>query len=83
MIPKKDDYELLFDRSKYYLLIGGLVITALGFVLMIGGGSPDPNVFSHELFSFRRITLAPILVLMGFGIQFYAIFKKKKPAGQK
>jgi len=77
MGPKKENYELLFDRKKYYLLIGGVLLIALGFVLMIGGGSPDPNVFSYELYSFRRITLAPILVLLGFGVQLYAIFSKK------
>jgi len=76
MAQKKENYELLFDRTKYYLLIGGLLLIALGFVLMIGGGSPDPNVFSYELYSFRRITLAPILVLLGFGVQLYAIFRK-------
>jgi len=77
MGPKKETYELLFDRKKYYLLIGGILLIALGFVLMIGGGSTDPNVFSYELYSFRRITLAPILVLLGFGLQLYAIFSKK------
>lgn len=69
---------MLFDRSKYTLLIAGLVVTALGFLLMIGGGSDDPTVFSEDIFSFRRITLAPILVLAGYGIQIFAILKKTK-----
>ena len=73
---KKDERVLLFDRSKYTWLIAGLLVTALGFVLMIGGGSDDPNVFSEDIFSFRRITLAPILVLAGYGMQIYAILKK-------
>ena len=77
MSNKKENYELLFDRKKYQLLIGGLCITALGFLLMIGGGSPDPNIFNPEIFSFRKITLAPILVLLGFAVQLYAIFSKK------
>ena len=69
---------MLFDRSKYTLLIAGLLVTALGFLLMIGGGSDDPTVFSEDIFSFRRITLAPILVLAGYGIQIFAILKKTK-----
>ncbi len=73
---KKEERVLLFDRSKYTWLIAGLLLTAVGFILMIGGGSKDPNVFSEDIFSFRRITLAPILVLAGYGIQIYAIMKK-------
>ncbi len=76
MSKKKEERVLLFDRAKYTLLIAGLLVTALGFVLMIGGGSADPNEFSYDLFSFRRITLAPFLVLAGFGIQIFAIMKK-------
>ncbi len=67
---------MLFDKHKYTLLIIGLVVTALGFLLMIGGSSDDPTVFSDKIFSFRRLTLAPILVLAGYVIQIYAIMKK-------
>lgn len=67
---------LLFDRHKYTWLIIGLALTALGFILMIGGGSDDPAVFSEDIFNFRRLTLAPILVLAGYAIQIYAIMKK-------
>ncbi len=67
---------LLFDRHKYTWLIIGLAVTALGFILMIGGGSDDPAVFSEDIFNFRRLTLAPILVLAGYVIQIYAIMKK-------
>ncbi len=76
MLKKKQSNVLLFDRHKYTLLIIGLVVTAVGFILMIGGGSDDPTVFSDEIFSFRRLTLAPILVLGGYVIQIYAIMKK-------
>jgi hypothetical protein len=76
MKKNKEERVLLFDRTKYTLLVIGLVAIALGFLLMIGGGSKDPNEFSDAIFSFRRITLAPILVLAGFGIQIYAILKK-------
>lgn len=54
----------------------GLFFIALGFILMTGGGSEDPNIFNPEIFSFRRIRLAPTLVLIGFGIEIYAILTK-------
>ncbi|HNS30022.1 MAG TPA: DUF3098 domain-containing protein [Tenuifilaceae bacterium] len=65
-------------KENYKLLIIGLAIIILGFILMIGGGSDDPNVFNEEIFSFRRITLAPIIVLFGFLFEIYAIMKKPK-----
>lgn len=77
-MKKKPETDFLFDRTKYTLLIIGLVVTALGFILMIGGGSDDPNQFSYDLFNFRRLTLAPFLVLLGYGIQIYSILKRKK-----
>ncbi len=67
---------MLFDKHKYTWLIVGLAVTAVGFLLMIGGKSDDPYVFDDAIFSFRRITLAPILVLGGYVIQIYAIMKK-------
>ena len=67
-----------FNPKNYKFLIIGLIINVLGFVLMIGGGSEDPNSFNaDELFSTRRITIAPIVVLLGFAIEIYAIFHKK------
>jgi hypothetical protein len=67
-----------FGKRNYQLLVIGLVFIALGFLLMIGGGSDDPNVFSEEIFSFRRMTLAPILILAGYIIEIFAIMKKPK-----
>ena len=67
-----------FGKENYRLLLIGLAVILLGFLLMIGGGSDDPNVFSEDLFSFRRMTLAPILVLAGYIIEIYAIMKKPK-----
>lgn len=61
----------------------GLGFIALGFILMSGGGSGDPNVFNPEIFNFRRIRLAPTLVLIGFGIQVYAILKNPKKEKRK
>ncbi|WP_395053798.1 DUF3098 domain-containing protein [Flavobacterium sp.] len=71
--------EFLFDKVNYKSLLIGIVVIAVGFILMSGGGSEDPKVFNEaELFSFRRIRLAPTLVLIGFGITIYSIFKKSK-----
>lgn len=60
-------------------MIIGIVLVAVGILLMSGGKSADPNVFKdNEVYSFRRITLAPIIILIGLGIEVYAIFKKPK-----
>lgn len=67
----------LFDRSNYMWMLIGFGCILLGFILMVGGKSPDPNQFLYdEIYSFRRITLAPLLILIGFGIEAYAIMKK-------
>ena len=69
----------LFGRDNYMWIIAGIVLVALGILLMSGGKSADPNVFrENEVYSFRRITLAPIVILLGLGIEVYAIFKKPK-----
>lgn len=65
--------EFVFGRKNYKFMFIGLACIALGFILMAGGGSDDPNVFNPEIFSWRRIRLAPTIVLIGFGIQVYAI----------
>jgi len=82
-MDKNPGNELLFSKNNYKWVLIGLGLIALGFILMIGGGTNDPNEFSYELFSFRRLTLAPILVLAGFAVQFYAILKRKKPDTQE
>ena len=64
--------------ENYKLMLIGFVIIVIGFILMAGGGSNDPNVFNEDMFNFRRITLAPILVLGGFAFEVYAIMKKPK-----
>lgn len=65
--------NFIFGKKNYKFMFIGLAVIALGFILMSGGGSDDPNVFNPEIFSWRRIRLAPTLVLIGFGIQIYAI----------
>lgn len=68
----------LFEKVNYKILLLGIAVIALGFILMSGGGSDDPNVFNKEVFSFRRIRLAPTMVLIGFGITIYSILKNPK-----
>jgi hypothetical protein len=65
--------EFIFGKKNYKFMLIGLGLIALGFILMSGGGSDDPNVFNPDIFSWRRIRLAPALVLLGFGIEVYAI----------
>ena len=67
-----------FTRENYKLLIIGLVIIIVGFLLMAGGEAESPDKFNPEVFSFRRITLAPLVVLFGFAFEIYAIMKKPK-----
>ena len=63
----------IFGKKNYKWMFIGLGSIALGFILMSGGGSDDPNIFNPEIFSWRRIRFAPTLVIIGFGIQVYAI----------
>lgn len=63
----------VFGKKNYTFMFIGLAVIALGFILMSGGGSDNPNEFSDAIYSFRRIRLAPALVLIGFGIEAYAI----------
>jgi len=76
----KDDKKLEFALAKenYKLLLIGFAIIIIGFLLMMGGGSEDPTVFDEDIFSFRRITLAPMVVLFGFAFEIYAIMKRPK-----
>ena len=65
--------NFIFGKKNYKFMFIGIAFIAVGFILMAGGGSDDPNVYNPEIFNFRRIRLAPTLVLIGFGIQIYAI----------
>jgi hypothetical protein len=70
--------DFVFGKENYKLLLIGLVLILIGFLLMIGGGSKDPNVFSDDIFNFRRLTLAPILILAGYVVEIFAIMKRPK-----
>jgi len=70
--------NFIFGRQNYRWMFVGLLLIALGFILMAGGGSGDPNVFNPEIFNAQRIRVAPTLILIGFGIQVYAILKNFK-----
>ena len=70
--------EFAFTKKNYILLITGLVFIISGLILMIGGGSDDPTKFSDEIFNFQRLTLAPILIALGFIIEIFAIMSTKK-----
>lgn len=73
--------HFLFEKINYRILLIGIAVIAIGFILMSGGGSDDPNIFKeNELFSWRRIRLAPTVVLIGFGITIYAILKNPNKA---
>ena len=74
----KSEIGFAFAKENYKLVLIGLGIIIFGFILMAGGGSDDPNVFDESIFSFTRITLAPIVVLAGFGFEIYAIMHKPK-----
>lgn len=75
---EQENADFPLRRENYILLLIGFAIIMLGFILMMGGKSDDPNVFNEKIFSFRRITLAPIMVLFGFIFEIWAIMKKPK-----
>lgn len=68
----------LFTKKNYILMLIGIAVIALGFILMAGGGSEDPTVFNEDIYNFKRIRLAPTLVLIGMAIEIYAIMAKPK-----
>jgi hypothetical protein len=71
--PKKD---FLFSKINYYIIIAGLIIIGLGFALMVGGGSDDPAVFNDAIFNTQRLTIAPLLLIIGYALPIVAIFYK-------
>lgn len=79
--PKHNEQKTVtfaLGKENYKLLLIGLAFILVGFILMIGGHSEDPKVFDESIFNFRRLTLAPILILAGYVIEIFAIMKKPK-----
>lgn len=70
--------DFLFGKRNYTFMLIGVAFIALGFILMAGGGSDDSKIFNPEIYNFRRIRLAPTLVLIGLAIEIYAILAKAK-----
>ena len=78
-VEKVDNSKVMpFGKTNYIIVLIGIALIALGFILMIGGGSNDPDVFNEKMFDFQHITLAPILVLAGFVVEIVAIFWRNK-----
>lgn len=79
MKAKKETKQVfLFGKRNYIIMLVGLFVIALGFVLMAGGGSDDPTVFNEEIYNWQRIRLAPTLIIIGLGIEIYAILANPK-----
>lgn len=78
-VEKTEDTKVLpFGKMNYILVLGGIALLVVGFLLMLGGGSTDPDVFNEKMFDFQRITLSTILILAGFVTEIVAIFWKGK-----
>lgn len=71
-------FEPAFGKINYILMAVGIVLLALGYILLSGGGSDDPNVFNPAMFDARRLVWAPILIVLGFVVEIIAIMYKKK-----
>ena len=78
MDSKNRNKKFLFGSNNYKLLLISIIILFTGFFLMSGGGSDDPSVFNPEIYNFRRIRLAPILIIIGFVFSTLSILKKNK-----
>ncbi len=77
-VKGKSSLQFAFQKENYKYMFIGLALLAIGFLIMIGGGSDTTTKFSPAIFDFRRITLAPILILAGYGVELYAIMKRPK-----
>ena len=74
----EENKRMVLNKRNYLFIITGCIVVLLGFILMSGGGSENPNVFNEEeLFSFRRITLAPFLIIVGYMVVLFGILKKQ------
>ena len=77
-ISVQERRNFAFDRDNYKWLLIGMAFLLVGYLLMIGGGSDDPDVFNYSMFNFQRLTLSPILLIIGYLLGIYAIMKKPR-----
>ena len=77
-MKEKNNLDFAFTKQNYMLLLTGVALICAGLLLMIGGGSDDPTVFSDKIFDSQRLTLAPILIALGFIVEIFAIMHKPK-----
>ena len=77
-MKEKNNLDFAFTKQNYILLLIGIALICAGLLLMIGGGSDDPTVFSDKIFDSQRLTLAPILIALGFIVEIFAIMHKPK-----
>jgi uncharacterized membrane protein len=77
-MKEKNNLDFAFTKQNYILLIVGFLLICAGLLLMIGGGSDDPNVFNDDIFNTQRLTIAPILIAAGFIVEIFAIMYKAK-----
>ena len=77
-MKEKNNLDFAFEKQNYMLLLVGITLICAGLLLMIGGGSDDPTVFSDKIFDSQRLTIAPLLIALGFIIEIFAILYKPK-----
>tara|TARA_B100000945_G_scaffold274023_1_gene237213 strand:- start:394 stop:636 length:243 start_codon:yes stop_codon:yes gene_type:complete len=75
---KRSNKKLLFRKKNYLISCIGIILIIIGYLIMSGGGSDDPNIFNDEIYNFRRIKVAPLLIIIGLAIQVYAILISDK-----
>ena len=75
-MEKKEGGKIALNSWNYKMIAAGVAVVVLGFILMAGGGSEDPNVFDESIYDFRHITLAPIVVLAGYVLRGYGVMKR-------
>ena len=77
-MKEKINLDFAFTKQNYMLLLVGIALICVGLLLMIGGGSDDPTVFSDKIFDSQRLTIAPLLIALGFIVEIFAIIYKPK-----